>query len=186
MTTHISLVKEAHKIIAANLPTGGTAIDATVGNGYDSVFLAEQVGAEGLVYGFDIQQTALESARTRLERANLLERVKLIHAGHESMAAQIEENTRGKVHSIMFNLGYLPGHDKTVITRKNTTLKALNAAVRLISSGGVVTVVAYPGHEGGRPELVAVSDWCNKLGNGFVVNRLCRNERSPCLFSIFR
>ncbi len=186
MTAYISLVREAHKIVAEHLPAGGTAIDATVGNGYDTVFLAERVGPEGRVYGFDIQQTALESARTQLAQAGLLKRVKLIGAGHESMRAHVDENPQVKIDSVMFNLGYLPGHDKSVITRKDTTLEGLNAAIHLISSGGIITVIAYPGHEGGKPEMMAISDWCSKLGNQFVVDTLFRNERSPCLFTISR
>ena len=75
MPAYISLVQEAHKLVAANLTPGGIAIDATVGNGHDTVFLAEQVGSGGKVYGFDIQQTALESARTRLIQACLFNRV---------------------------------------------------------------------------------------------------------------
>lgn len=186
MTAYISLVSEAHKFVAEHLPAGGTAIDATVGNGHDTAFLAERVGPKGRVYGFDIQQTALESARNRLAQAGLLERVKLIQAGHESMLAHIDENSRDNIYSVMFNLGYLPGHDKKVITRKDTTLEGLDAAVQLIACGGLITVIAYPGHEGGEPEKMAISDWCSELGDQFVVDTLFRNERSPCLFAISR
>lgn len=184
MTTRISLVKKAHKIVAANLPAGGTAIDATVGNGYDTVFLAERVGKEGLVYGFDIQQTALESARTRLEQAGLLARVNLKQAGHETMLDHLGDNPQNKINTVMFNLGYLPGQDKTVITRTNTTLEGLNAAVQLISTDGLITVIAYPGHEGGKPEMMAIIDWFQQLGKLFVVDTIYLDDRSPRLFAI--
>ena len=184
MTTHISLVNEAHKIVAANLTTGGISIDATVGNGYDTVFLAEQVGCEGKVYGFDIQQTALESARVRLRQAGLLTRVKLIQAGHETMTDQIADNPKIMVNTVMFNLGYLPGYDKTIITRTNTTLEGLNAAIQLIAPGGIITIIAYPGHEGGKPEIEAIINWCRQLDKHFVVDTIYLKEQSPRLFVI--
>ena len=63
----------------------------------------------------------------------------------------------------MFNLGYLPGSDGTLTTTPSTTLPALDAARRLLRPGGVMTIVVYTGHEGGRAEADAVDRWAAAL-----------------------
>ena len=163
MSPRISLVDAAQRAVAETLPLGGTAIDATAGNGYDSLFLARQVGPSGQVYAFDIQQKALAATAARLEQAGLTARLELIHAGHETMPEHLPAKCIGKIDAVMFNLGYLPSGDKTVITVIETTLKALSNAARLLASGGVVTILAYPGHAGGDAETAAVRRWCEAL-----------------------
>ena len=59
----ISLVNVAHNLIKDVLHPGDIAIDATVGNGHDTLFLVEQVSPSGKVFGFDIQQAAIDSTR---------------------------------------------------------------------------------------------------------------------------
>ncbi len=137
------------------LQPGEVAVDATVGNGHDTLFLAQQVGAQGHVYGFDIQEEALARTRRRLEEAGLRDRVTLLQMGHEHMAEAVPAAWHGRIGAVMFNLGYLPGgSDRTCITRPQTTVPALEAALRLLRPGGVLTVVAYRGHPGGpkRPK----------------------------------
>lgn len=145
------------------LRAGDTAVDATVGNGHDTVFLAETVGADGLVYGFDVQPLALTRAAQRLEEAGVRERVHLIQKGHEHMAEVVPVQARDSLRAVMFNLGYLPGSGRSCITRPSTTIRALQAAADLIEPGGVITVVVYTGHEGGAEEADAVRRWSNAL-----------------------
>lgn len=165
MKTRITLVNVAHELLAERLQPGDIAIDATVGNGYDTIFLAEQVGATGKVYGFDIQHAALQAAQEKCQQANLQDRVSLIQASHADMAKHIPEAQHGYINAIMFNLGYLPGGDKTVITQTDSTLSALAAAIQLLSPHGLVTLLAYPGHQGGDQETEQVSRWCEQLDN---------------------
>lgn len=139
------------------------AIDATIGNGYDTLFLARQVGPTGHVYGFDVQKDALAATRQRLEDAGAEAPVTLIQAGHEAMTAHVPETSAQQMGAVMFNLGYLPGSDKRCITRPETTLPALDAAVQLVRPGGVITVVLYVGHEGGAREAEAVEAWAKAL-----------------------
>lgn len=96
---------------AASVAEGrcGIFVDATAGNGHDTVFLAELAGRTGHVYAFDVQTAALGATRNRLEAAGLADRVTLIHAGHENLAGLVPECT---VTAILFNLGFLPGSDK--------------------------------------------------------------------------
>ena len=157
----LGVLEFAQALAGAALERGNTAVDATAGNGHDTLFLARQVGAAGHVYGFDVQQEALASTKRRLQEGGVLERVELIQAGHECMGRCVPEED-GKPRAVMFNLGYLPGGDKTCITRPGTTLAALDAAIALLAEGGILTVVLYTGHAGGREEAQAVTAWAKE------------------------
>jgi predicted methyltransferase len=157
--TKLSLVQQAHLAVAAVVESGDTVIDATVGNGHDTLFLAQQVGYSGKVYGFDIQEAALDNAYQRLQLAGQAAQVSLYHAGHEVMAMLLPESAAGRVKAVMFNLGYLPGGDKQRITAATTTLAALQAALSLLAPGGVISLLAYTGHPGGREEAEQVKHW---------------------------
>lgn len=158
-----SVLKRAHQIVGSVLRPGDVAVDATAGNGHDTVRLARSVGRDGQVYGFDVQEEALRRTRERLEAEGMAERVTLFQRGHETMRETLPEEVHGQIHAVMFNLGYLPGSDKICITRPETTIPALRATLALLSEGGVVTVVLYSGHEGGQREAEAVRVWMTEL-----------------------
>lgn len=153
----------ARQTIRAAVTQGGAAVDATVGNGHDTTFLARTVGSGGHVLGIDIQAEALDRARERLQHAGVSERVTLLQAGHERLAALVKERGNVPVQGVMFNLGYLPGGDKTVVTRPATTVQALQGACDVLAPGGVVTIVLYTGHPGGQEEAEAVEAWTAAL-----------------------
>ncbi len=159
MPEPFSLTARAHQIIETLLDARAIAIDATAGNGHDTAFLAERVKQ---VFAFDIQAQAIANTRQRLEQANLLEKVCLFQQGHQTMAEVIPGRLHGQVRVIMFNLGYLPGADKQLITRQQTTLAALNAAVGLLQKHGIITLLVYPGHPGGQEEHLAIKKWLLK------------------------
>ncbi len=142
---------------------GGPVIDATAGNGHDTLFLARASGAGGRVHAFDVQAGALEETARRLREHGLDGRVCLHHQPHERMGETLPPDIRGRVAAVLFNLGYLPGSNKRVITRSETTLAALGEALDWVRPGGVVTVVAYPGHDGGAEEAAAVRGWAAGL-----------------------
>ncbi|MDP2902528.1 MAG: class I SAM-dependent methyltransferase [Methylovulum sp.] len=156
----ISLVKLAHELIGKVLGSGDIAIDATVGNGYDTAFLASQVSPSGRVYGFDTQQEAIAATAAKLGEQSC---VTLIHASHAKMLANIPVQLHGKIRACMFNLGYLPGGDKRMTTQTGSTLAALACASQILATGGVITVIAYPGHQGGYLETGQVKNWCGQL-----------------------
>ena len=160
-----SILDFAHTLAAAGLEPGGLAIDATVGNGHDTLFLVQEVGPGGRVIGFDVQPDALMATQERIRsRApDASDRLRLVHAGHETMASHLDEDDLGAVGAIMFNLGYLPGGDHSVTTEPATTRQALAASLELLRPGGVITIVAYPGHEGGEAEAEAVAAWAASL-----------------------
>jgi tRNA1(Val) A37 N6-methylase TrmN6 len=184
----ISLVEAAHNLLKVLLQPGDIAIDATVGNGHDTVFLAEQVGPSGQVYGFDIQLPAIESTQEKFRQAPLSDCLTLFHTSHADMADKIPAHLHGKVNAIMFNLGYLPGGDKNVITLTESTLIALTIASRLLAENGIITLLAYPGHQGGDVETDQVQNWCEQLDTEqFEVSKFYGTEHkdsAPRLFVI--
>lgn len=166
----------AQLLLRQRLKEGDVVVDATVGNGHDTLFLADQVGPFGRVIGFDVQKAALEYTAARLgERPH----VRLVHAGHETLAAHLDGQTV-KLAAVMFNLGYLPGTDRTVMTGSETTLAALQQASTLLSAGGLMTAVLYPGHAGGADEARNVLAFAQNLEDDFAVSRYQRiNSRKP-------
>lgn len=171
----IRLTALAQAAVAEVLGEGMQAIDATVGHGQDTLFLARLVGAGGHVHGFDLQLTALASAAARLRTEGVAERVTLFHAGHERLGERLPATLRGKVRATMFNLGYLPGSDKQCTTQATSTLQALCQALDWLAPGGLLTVLAYRGHAGGREEAVAVAHWLQGLdGRRYEVRRHSR------------
>lgn len=158
-----SITEKAQQHIAEALSPGDRAIDATVGNGNDTFFLASTVGPEGRVIGLDIQELALHRATVVLGEAQLLQRVRLMQRSHHRMADWVPADWVGRVRGIMFNLGYLPRGDKSIITRADTTIPALDSALELLAPGGRMTIVVYPGHEGGDEEAEAIRKWLKSL-----------------------
>jgi len=159
----------AKEYVAKVLKPGGKAIDATTGNGHDTLFMAGLVGDTGRVYAFDIQQVALDKTLARLQEAGADKQVELIRAGHELMAQYVT----GPVDAVMFNLGYLPGGDHRIITRPKTTLDAVRAGLDLLKAGGLMTLVVYWGHPGGEEEAQAVDEFASVLPQEeFAVARL--------------
>lgn len=146
----------SHEIIKKVVHQGDYAIDATLGNGHDTLLLAELVGSLGKVYGFDIQKQAIESSKEKLAVSGLLPQVELVHAGHEKMKQYIPEDQ--KISAVMFNLGYLPKGDKNIVTKAETTVEAIKQALSLVKKGGVVSIMVYYGHPGTNGEKEAVDE----------------------------
>lgn len=188
----LSVLGMAHKLAADRLSPGDTAVDATCGNGNDTLFLAEQVGPRGRVYAFDIQEQALGRTKERLASALPRERLSelfLIHGSHAGMAMHIAEDSRKRLGAVMFNLGFLPGPeaDTSIITESASTLAALDASLGLLRPGGILTIVLYPGHPGGDQEAAAVEQWVSSLprdAGQAVLYRMPQKPASPFLLAV--
>lgn len=141
-------VEMSHQLLKQDIEEGETVIDATAGNGYDTLFLAGLVGDSGNVYSFDVQQEAIDSTRQRLRLAGIEDRVRLCHTGHENILDVINED----VGAIIFNLGYRPGGNKDIKTKPQTSLTALKSGLTLLKKSGIIVIVIYTGHEGGETE----------------------------------
>jgi tRNA G37 N-methylase Trm5 len=155
----LKVTELAHCLLSTVLKAGGVAVDATAGNGRDTLFLARHAGPGGRVYAFDLQEEALNRTAAALEEESLRERVVLIQAGHQYMADYIPE----PVSAVVFNLGYLPGGDHNLVTRVDSTIAGLEAALKLLVSGGMATIVVYPGHREGAAEREALLAHCAQL-----------------------
>ena len=159
------VTEKAHLELDKILQHGDLAIDATLGNGYDSQFLAQKVGTSGHVYAFDIQKESIEQSIQLLEKNQLVNRVTFNQSCHSNIIKNIPINHQGKVKSVTFNLGYLPGGDKKIITKPESTLSAIKQAHFCLSDDGIISLIAYRGHEGGRSEyeeiekLIKQEDW---------------------------
>lgn len=151
----------SHTLLKQSIVLGDTVIDATVGNGGDTVLLAKLVGKQGKVYGFDVQEQALITTKEKLLFTGLSEQVHLFQQGHETVGKVLGENEQ--ISGAIFNLGYLPKSDKTVITKGETTLAALEALLPHLRKGALILLVVYYGHEGGEEEKEAVLTFAAQL-----------------------
>lgn len=188
-TTSLRLTEQAHAAIERVLQSGDIAIDATAGNGHDTCFLARTVGPSGHVFAFDIQSAAIEHTCQRL-KAGDLHNVELFHESHANMTTRVPNEMHSEVAAAMFNLGFLPRSDKSIITTPDQTLPALQSAFNLIRPGGVVTVLVYAAHAGGESEAAAVEGFLNTLdADEFSIETLrsaSSNPTSPRLHIITR
>lgn len=183
-----SLTRKAHELIAEVVDLGDIAVDATVGNGHDTLFLACCVGSEGKVVGFDVQEKALDETRRRFLCEGVEDRhVELHHESHDQLASHV---TPDSLAAVVFNLGYLPGSDKALITQMDTTLNALNQSVDCLRKGGTLSVMCYPGHAGGDIEAEAVKQWMDQH-DGSTLDICCYQRKeaksnTPFLFSALK
>ena len=169
----MTLADIAKSFFKDKIPQNGTAVDFTMGNGYDTLFLSTLV-PEGQVYAFDIQESAVESTRSRLEE-NRVENVCLIHDSH----ANVKEYVKVPVNAAMFNLGYLPGGDKSIHTMRESTVKAVQSALEILAPGGVLTVSVYPGHAEGRAEGDMLCEMFSQTDRHVYSVLQCRMLNSP-------
>jgi len=158
-----NLVSLARYFITEQVAPGDVVIDATTGNGNDTELLARCTGEQGHVFGFDIQQEAINNTTLRLKRAGLLDRVTLIKASHAEMKCHIIGENSKNLSMAIFNLGFLPGFSRECTTSAVTTINALESALELLREQGVLLIAAYSGHERGKNETENVRQWVLNL-----------------------
>ncbi|MFO0824726.1 MAG: class I SAM-dependent methyltransferase [Gemmataceae bacterium] len=179
------LTELAHDAVRAVLRPGDIAIDATCGNGHDTRFLAEIVGPDGRVWAFDTQTQAIERTAENLARFT---NVVYENCDHAVGIPVLLVHYPIEVAVAMFNLGYLPGGNKGIITRTDSTVTAIRSSLELLRPGGILTVIAYPGHAGGAEETEAVAKLLGKLSPAEFTLQETRSEHdkptSPRLFVV--
>lgn len=176
----------AKDIIKKVVKKDDIVIDATVGNGNDTLFLCDLVGERGKVYGFDIQELAIKRTEERLKKNGLADRALLINDGHENLSKYVNQ----KVTAIMFNLGYLPRADHKITTKYETTLEAVKQGIDLLATNGVMTIVIYPGHKEGMEEkeklLEILSNFSQNVVNVLKMEFINQKNNPPLLVAIER
>lgn len=152
----IDLTARAHAWLEPVLAPGGTALDATCGNGHDTLFLARAVAPGGAVHAFDLQPAAIERSRRRLGAAATGASLQWYCQDHADLAKALAGT---RLDAAMFNLGWLPRSDSDIVTTPASTTAALDAVLTLLRPGARMTIICYRGHAGGASEAAAVQAW---------------------------
>ncbi|QDR80794.1 tRNA (mnm(5)s(2)U34)-methyltransferase [Sporomusa termitida] len=145
----VNAVMMAQRLLKPRLATAGLVVDATAGNGQDTLFLAANTPAATVVWAFDIQSQALTNTKELLAKYEVAAKVHLVLDSHAHITRYIKQ----PVDAAMFNLGYLPGGDHKLSTLPQTTIQAIAQTLQLLNTEGLMTIAAYPGYEQGRLEL---------------------------------
>lgn len=146
--------------IREQVQPGDICMDATMGNGNDTLLLSQLCGKNGHVFAFDIQELALENTRKRLETANAPQNYTLLLESHVNMANYAKQDS---VSCIVFNFGYLPGGDHTKATTGKTSIAAMEQALTLLKKGGQLSLCIYSGGDSGFEERDAILSWLKEL-----------------------
>ena len=181
MTDLLTLQKS---FILSHLKSGDVCADFTMGNGHDTAFLSKTVGKGGRVYAFDIQESAIESTKKTLASEGCPENYTLILDSHHNAKNYIDT----KIKAGMFNLGYLPGAgNKSLTTKRETTLPAVQGAIELLDSDGILLIAVYPGHEEGYLEGLMLEEYFKTISRfEMSVSRfqIINSPTSPYFFII--
>ena len=167
---------ELHKyFILKHLKEGDVAVDFTMGNGHDTEFLSKTVGQSGHVYAFDVQKAAVESTAKNLAAAGCPQNYTLIHDSHH----KVKDYVKVPFKAGMFNLGWLPGGDKSITTLRETTMPAIEAAIELMDRDAILNVAVYPGHEEGDAEGNMICDYLSSVSKHKVCATKVKILNSP-------
>jgi tRNA G37 N-methylase Trm5 len=152
-------VQAAQQMLLPYLTRANAVVDATAGNGKDTLFLATNTRPAAVVWAFDIQPSAIENTAKVLADAGLAEKVRLIQSSHDTISSTIDQ----PIDAAMFNLGYLPGSDRHIATQPTSSLAAVEQVTELLIPGGLMTIVAYPGHVSGNLENQVLRNFLSHL-----------------------
>lgn len=179
---------EAQELCRPWLREGAIAVDATAGNGFDTVFLAQCVGSSGRVFAVDRQALAIARTRERVAALGFSGRVECVEGNHAELGQLMAERGLESIDCAMFNLGYLPHGDKTIVTRPDSTLRALKAIDGVLVVGGIVSLLVYVGHDEEQEEGRVVRRWIEEQGDRYEVRCWTDdgNIKSPTLWFLRR
>lgn len=179
----IDLLDLHKQFLLTHIKEGDIVVDFTMGNGHDTEFLSKTVGEGGHVYAFDIQPSAVESTRKNLEAAGCPKNYTLICDSHHNVKKYVNCKIRGG----MFNLGWLPGGDKSITTMRETTMPAIQAAIDLLDTDAILNIAVYPGHPEGDAEGKMIEEYLSSLSRFKVCAtkvKIVNSETSPYFFMI--
>ena len=179
----IDLLDLHKQFILTHLKEGDTCVDFTMGNGHDTEFLSKTVGERGHVYAFDIQQSAVDSTAKNLKAAGCPDNYTLICDSHHNVKNYVKEPIKAG----MFNLGWLPGGDKTITTMRETTMPAVEAAIELLDKDAILNIAVYPGHPEGDLEGKMLEEYFEGLSRFKVCVtkvKIINSATSPYFFMI--
>ena len=143
------------RIIKENVTKDDICVDMTIGNGNDTLTLATY---SLFVYGFDIQQEAIDNTN-KLLKDNNITNYELILDSHENIDKYIDK----KIKLFIYNLGYLPKGNKEITTKSSSTINSLIKALKMLDNKGIIIIVIYTGHDEGKNEEIAINDYVKRL-----------------------
>ncbi|WP_404453753.1 class I SAM-dependent methyltransferase [Virgibacillus necropolis] len=156
------ILQFSHYLIEEAVNKGDTVIDATCGNGNDTVFLSKVVGENGHVFGFDIQEQAILNTQGKLA-LHKIKNATIIKDSHSNAIHHLTVDQLTSLGGSIFNLGYLPGSDKGIVTKSETTILAIEGILTHLKENGIVVLVVYHGHAGGDVEKRNIMEYANHL-----------------------
>ncbi|MCB1118602.1 MAG: methyltransferase domain-containing protein [Chlamydiia bacterium] len=173
----------AHMLWRQHLEPGDVAIDATCGNGHDTLALAKRILPSGKLYALDIQKSALAAAKKLVEETlGKQDNIVYLLQDHETLPGEEEG-----VKLIVYNLGYLPGGDHSRTTQTPTTLRSIQNGLPLLAPGGALSITCYPGHPEGAREEAALLSFASTLPPthyNICHHRFINRQNSPSLLLI--
>ncbi|KRG10464.1 tRNA (mnm(5)s(2)U34)-methyltransferase [Staphylococcus sp. NAM3COL9] len=146
----------AKTLLQQHITSESIVIDATCGNGNDTLFLAQQV-PQGKVYAFDIQTEAINNTKQKTEGYH---NITLIQDSHAHVKQHIQKS---EVDAAIFNLGYLPKGDKSIVTHPESTLSAINSIFDMLAPEGLIILVIYHGHDEGKLERDTIIEYLSQF-----------------------
>ena len=180
----MKLTEKAHMAWSQVVQLNDCCVDMTTGNGWDSLQLSKLVGLQGKVYGFDIQEDAISSTQRLLTQSVKYQNFKLIRDCHTRFPVHLPRSLKGQIRAFTFNLGYLPGSDKSVITEAQKSLLAIREAYAWLTNDGIISVISYRGHHGGKDEFNGITQWIQQNSLEYQRIEASVKENSPVFFLI--
>lgn len=153
------VVDFAHSLLDSTLDSNSIVVDATCGNGHDTHFLATKA-SQGKVIAVDIQAQAIEATK-KLNQT--FKHIEFIQDSHANIDTHLNRLALNQIDGAIFNLGYLPRSDKSIITKGPSTIQAIEALLKRLNKGKLIVLVVYHGHEGGKVEKQKLLDFAENL-----------------------
>lgn len=168
----------SHLLLSNHIKQGDLVIDATCGNGFDTLFLASLVGEKGIVHAYDIQEEAITNSKQLTKELNNI----IYHLeSHENIN---QENIK----AIIFNLGYLPKGDKNITTTYESTKNIITKLVNSfdVNPNMLILLVVYPGHDEGNKESIWLDEFVSSLDTSFMCCKYqpINQHNSPYILTI--
>lgn len=183
-----NIVSLTHQIMKDKIQLGDHVLDATVGKGNDTLLLSQLVGEHGCVYGFDLQEKAIQLTHERLLTSSNFKNTKLFRDSHSNINGYLKNDEQ--LQFAIFNLGYLPAGDKSIITQGESTIDAIQQILPRLTKNGTLLIASYVGHPGGMEEFNDVYKFVENLDqksyNVGMFNFLNQQNLPPRLFIIER
>ncbi len=178
-----SILNTFRKLAIENIKNNDIVIDATCGNGKDTLFLSKLI-PNGKIFAFDIQESAINNTKELLDKNNI-NNYKLFNMSHDKFD-KVLNDYKNKISFITYNLGYLPNGDKSITTTYKSTIKSIKQSLELLNNKGIIVITIYPGHSAGYIESEKIKEFINKINNKYIIKSFHNtdNNIAPYIISI--